>query len=398
MNYYLVGIKGTGMSALASYLFDLGHSVTGSDIDECVGFEKELLKRNIKTNIFSKDNIKPNYVYIIGNAYHLENIEVQTIVRNDYKYYYYHEFISTLPGIKIGISGTHGKTTTSTFIKQLLSDEKIAYIIGDGSGYAEKGYKYLIYESCEYQDHFLTYKPDILVITNIDYDHPDYFKNINQTIDSFYRASKNANLIITLGNTSYNILKQFKDKTIVKIMGVIFEVPLVGIHNIENFVLAFQVLIKLGFDYNYIKSKFKYLSLPKRRTEELKIGNCIIIEDYAHHPTEIKQLHNMLEIKYPKKEKVVIFQPHTYSRTLTLIKDFISVLKLFDEVYIDKVFTSKREPYNKMLEDKVSYFFRSFKKYNELDVNETNEKIFVLLGAGTVNKRFKEKMKFYEKE
>ena len=386
------------MSALASYLYDLGNNVVGSDLDEDFGFEKDLIKRNIKTFSFSKDNIKPNYVYIIGNAYHLENIEVQTIVRNDYKYYYYHEFISTLPGIKIGICGTHGKTTTSTFIKQLLSDEPIAYIIGDGSGYADMNYQYLIYESCEYQDHFLTYKPDILVITNIDYDHPDYFKSINQTINSFYKASKNANKVITLSDINYKIIKNEINRTLIMIENKIIEVNLVGEHNIKNFVLAYKVLKELGFSDDYIKNKIKNIMLPKRRTEESVIKDNILIEDYAHHPTEIKALYNMLEVKYPNKKKVVIFQPHTYSRTLAFSNNFKKVLSLFDDVYIDNVFTSKREPYNKELENKVNNIFKAFKKYNDLDFKTLNNHVIVLLGAGTVNKRFKEKFIIYEKE
>lgn len=398
MDYYLVGIKGTGMSALASYLHDLGYTVIGSDINECFDFETELLKRNIQVKLFSKENIKPNYVYIIGNAYHLENIEVQTIVRNDYKYYYYHEFISTLPGIKIGISGTHGKTTTSTFIKQLLSDEKIAYIIGDGSGYASKDYQYLIYESCEYQDHFLTYKPDVLVITNIDYDHPDYFKDIVQTIDSFYKASKNSNQVITLSNISYNIIRQYQNNTIIKIDDEKFNIPIVGNHNIDNFVLAFKVLQQLGFSNVYIKSKLKYLTLPKRRTEEIRFKNNILIEDYAHHPTEINELYNLLKIKYPNKKKIVLFQPHTYSRTLAFIGDFVNVLKQFDEVYIDNVFTSKREPYSKELESKVKMLFNSFKRVNDFRINSFSDEVIVLLGAGTINRRFKEMYLNYEKE
>ncbi|MBR2891076.1 MAG: hypothetical protein IKC22_01705 [Bacilli bacterium] len=398
MKIYLVGIKGTGMSALACYLHDLGHEVIGSDISYSFGFETELLKRNIKINSFDESNILPNYVYIIGNAYHLENVEVQKIVSNDYKYYYYHEFISTLPGVKIGVSGTHGKTTTATFIRQLLYDEKIAYIIGDGTGYASSDYKYLIYESCEYQDHFLSYRPDILVITNIDYDHPDYFKNIETTIKSFYKASMNAGSIICLSNSSFTIKKITSTYTLLLIDNTIIKIPIVGIHNIYNFVLAYYTLIKLGFTTSYITSKVHNLRLPKRRTEETKINSNIIIEDYAHHPTEIKELYNLLKIKYPNKRKIVLFQPHTYSRTIKFIDGFINSLSLFDLVYIDKVFTSKREPYNRTLENKISSLFKMFKKYKDFKYENIEDSIIILLGAGSIIKSFKEKYLIYEKE
>ena len=390
MKYYLVGIKGSGMSALACYLKDLGNTVLGSDVNQNFDFESGLIKRNIEVLPFSKNNIKPNYIYIIGNAYRLENEEVQEIIKNGYKYYYYHEYISTLPGIKIGVSGAHGKTTTSYFLKEMLRDESIACIIGDGTGFAVDNYQYLIYEACEYQDHFLSYRPDILIITNIDYDHPDYFKDINQTIDSFYKASLNSKEVVTLSKINYQIkeINNLFSKVIIDDEEYVLNI--IGIHNIYNFILCYKTLKLLGFDNQYIKEKAKSLKLPTRRMEETRINDLILVEDYGHHPTEINALYNTLNIKYPNYPKIVIFQPHTYSRTIALIEEFISSLSKFDEVYIDKVFTSKREPYNVELEVLIQYHFKCFKKYKDFNQDLLKQKVLIiLLGAGDVNRRFK---------
>ena len=391
MKYWLVGIKGSGMSALASYLYDMGNMVMGSDVSQTFDFESGLIKRNIEVLPFSKNNISPNYIYIISNAYHLENEEVQEIIKNGYKYYYYHEYISTLPGIKIGISGAHGKTTTSFFLKELLKDESIACIIGDGTGFAEKNYKYLIFEACEYQDHFLSYKPDILVITNIDFDHPDYFKNINHTIDSFYKASKNAKKVVTLSCINYEITGMYQNYSKVLIDDYEFILNVVGIHNIYNFILCYKVLKLLGFTNEYIKKRCTNLIFPTRRMEETKIKDLVLIEDYGHHPNEINALYQSINIKYPNYPKIVLFQPHTYSRTISLISGFLSSLKKFDDVYIDKVFTSKREPYNVELEILIQKYFSCFKKYKDFNKELLDKKvIIVLLGAGDLNRRFKD--------
>ena len=391
MKFYLVGIKGSGMSALACYLYDLGNIVIGSDYNETFDFERGLIKRNIQVFTFSKNNLDPNYIYIIGNAYRLENEEVQEIIKNGYKYYYYHEYISTLPGTKIAVCGTHGKTTTSYFLKELLKDEDIACIIGDGTGYAKKNYKYLIFEACEYQDHFLSYRPDILLITNIDYDHPDYFKNIKQTINSFYKATKNSKYIVTLGSIDYNIIEITNNYSKVNINNNEFIINIPGIHNLYNFLLCYKTLKLLGFTDEYIKNRANKLNLPTRRMQEYKYLSTVIIEDYGHHPTEIKALYEMLNIKYKDYKKVVIFQPHTYSRTLSLITGFIESLNLFDDIYIDKVFTSIREPYSVEKEVLVEKKFSCFKKYKNFDKQLIGKKLLiVLLGAGNINKRFKE--------
>jgi UDP-N-acetylmuramate--alanine ligase len=391
MKYYLVGIKGSGMSALASMLYDMGHEVIGSDVANNYGFEQELIKRSIKILEFSKDNINESYIYIISNAYNDSNVEVKLIKENNYQYFYYHNFISKLPGFHIAICGTHGKTTTTTFIKDLLKEEQIAYIIGDGTGGGTSNYKYLIYEACEYQDHFLSYKPEILVITNIEYDHPDYFKSLEDVEKSFNLMKQKSKIVIELPIDQYQIIEVNSEYTKISYHDNIYMIKLFGKHLIDDFILAVKVLEVLGFDYAYILKHIDNIHMPKRRMQETKIDNTILIEDYGHHPTEIKALYNSVTSKYPNIYSICLFQPHTYSRTLTFSKDFVEALKLFNEVYIDEVFTSKREPYNIETQNKVNYLFNEFNSYKNFDLNNIDfkkEQVVIILGAGDLNIRF----------
>lgn len=415
MKYYLVGIKGSGMSALASMLNDLGHEIVGSDLEENFGFELGIKKRNIKILPFNFKNITAEYIYIISNAYGEEHEEVKVIKEKGYKHYYYHEFIASLKGIHIAISGTHGKTTTTKMIVDLLKDEKIAYIIGDGTGGAVKDYKYLIYEACEYKDHFLSYKPDVLVVNKVELDHPDYFDSVDKVFDSFNKLtkqskvviSKNSNLIkkrhnfITFGSddSDYQIrvIEETNQGFIIEINTEQFFLPFCGYHMIDNFVSAYIVLKKLGYNNGFIKENMKNIKLPRRRLEEEKFENQIIVKDYAHHPTEIKAVYDALRQKYHNKEMVVFFQPHTYTRTLALKTSFIKALDCFNEVYVFPTFTSSRENFDDNLQKQVDEIFKGYKKAKDLDeiIVDKSSKIYIFLGAGNIHlqiEKLKEKI------
>ena len=392
------------MSALACMLYDLGHEVIGSDVFKNFGFEEGLLKRNIKILDFNISNIKPDYVYIIGNAYKEDFVEVKEIKKHDYEYYYYHDFISKLDGFHIAISGTHGKSTTTKMIVDMLSEEPISYIIGTGEGKGKKDYKYFIYEACEYQDHFLAYHPDILVINNIELDHPDYFNSISDVYNSFINLSKQSKKVvinidekitkdehfICYGNDKseyvYRIVEESQNGYIVEINGKKFMLPFFGKHMINNFLSAYVVLKTIGYTDEFIEERIGFIKLPKRRMEEEKIGKQIVIQDYAHHPTEIKSLYDSISQKYPNIPITVFFQPHTYSRTLALSSLFSTSLSFFDEVYILPTFTSSREKYDTSLQKQVDYIFKEFNCVKTIDevLFKNDRRIYVFLGAGEV--------------
>lgn len=401
MKFYLVGIKGTGMSALAQYLHDFNHDVIGSDVGDYYFTEEALIKKNILPLTFNISNLREDYIYIISHAYNDTNIEVQEIKKKGYEYYYYNEFIGKhLNKFTICISGTHGKTTTATFVRSMLNND-ISYIIGDGSG-GGKGLELLL-EACEYKDHFLAYTPDILVITNIDYDHIDYFSSLDKVKKSFYKlASVSKKVIMNKDDFVFdldNIITFGFNKTSDYVIEIILEtekgyvislshnnlkevffIKFLGIHMIYNFVAAIIVIKLLNKTPNVLS-----LELPKRRFERYNYGNTILIDDYAHHPCEISALLNTVKKTYPEYKINAIFEPHTYSRTLKLKKDFKKVFLKFDKVYFMNVFTSKREPFNIYKELLVKKIYRNFKNFEIQCINEISQdkkEIWIFLGAG----------------
>lgn len=414
MKYFLIGIKGTGMSALATLLYELGHDVSGSDTAEVYFTEANLQDCEIKYYPFNQAKLSNEYIYIIGNAYDETNPEVAYIKQHQYCYYYYHEFIGkVLKKEIVAISGTHGKTTTTSFLVQMLNHD-ISYIIGDGSGGGTNNNNQLILEACEYKDHFLAYHPKILVINNIELDHPEYFRNLQQVITSFNKLAQQSELVIINGddenacqiehcnlvkvgqsnncdahfiieevtNDGYNVVLEYDNQN------YNIHVPFHGTHMIYNVVLAYVTALLLG-----VTPCTDNLELPIRRMNEVEYGQTILVDDYAHHPTEIKCLYQSMKLKYPDYPIKVIFQPHTYTRTLKLKKEFKKALALFDEVYLAEVFTSKREVYNRYNQLKINKIFKMFNKFN-LDILKTispeKQEVWIFLGAGTIDNYIRE--------
>ena len=400
------------MSSLACFLKDLGNTVVGSDVSDYFFTEETLKNKKINYFTFNKNNIKSTYIYIIGNAFDKNNLEVMEILNSKYEYYYYHEFIGhVLEKDLICISGTHGKTTTASFLSQMLKGNS-SYIIGDGTGYGTTNTNYLVLESCEYKDHFLSYNPKIALVTNIELDHPDYFKNVEQLKNSFQmfinktklvvlnndeKSTKylKHNKIITFGfsKSSDYIIKIIKENKNGYFLNIIDKeqnntyscyFPFLGKHMIYDFVGGFVISLIIGQN-PYVDN----LKLPKRRMTIYKYGKSILIDDYAHHPTEIKCLYEAVKKTYPKLKINVIFQPHTYSRTFEFKKDFKNVLKLFDKVYLEDVFTSKREEFDWKKENELRKYFDEFDKFENCILNYIDKKkkeIWVFLGAGVINR------------
>ena len=404
--FYLVGIKGNGMCSLACYLKDLGHEVLGSDVSEEFHTDFILKERGIKVNSFNDDNITEKYIYIIGYS-QKENIESKKIYDCCYEYYMYGDFIRLLDKEVIAVSGTHGKTSTAKILSTLLKNEDVSYIIGDGSGYGSKKSNLLVLEACEYMNHFHCYLPYISIINNIDFDHPDFFKNEKMLIDSFQKFANRSQYIVvngddercfrlvhdnktTFGFNEYNdyvikIIDESSNGYVIKINDRFFSLPLYGIHNIYNFTACFVVCDK----FFKIDIKSLELELPKRRMEEYRYKNNILIDDYAHHPNEIIALNNSLRHKYKDKELIIIFQPHTYIRTFEYKEGFINSLSLYDRIYIYNTFLSRCN-YDERYEKKVNNIFKMFNKINEDEiinlVSKYQNKVYVFCGAGNLNK------------
>ena len=402
------------MSSLCGILQDLNFDVIGSDSNENYFTNSALKARGIEIKAFNLENIKGDRVYIISRAYNKDNnIEVRKIIENGFVYYYYNEFIEKFfKGIKIGISGTHGKTTVTKMVSHFLSDFKICSLIGDSTGYGEENYKYFILEACEYKNTFLEYTYDYLVINNIDYDHVDFFNNIEEVYESFYLASKKAKCLIVNGDDPYarkiphsnkfsfgfnsdndliiTGLKEYKNGYIVKAVMKEYEkeylVPFKGKHNLYNFMASLLVtkLLNENIDYQEKLYSFKF---PTKRMEEKKYKTNIYINDYAHHPNEIISLIEMVKSLYPDKDIISIFQPHTYSRTIKLKDSFKKCFEGSKEVYYVETFTS-REPKNLEKEKIVDEIMSGYQKINIDDLKRFKDytnSVILFLGAGKLS-------------
>ena len=207
--YYLVGIKGTGMSSLALMLLDLGYDVIGCDVNNYYFTEDKLIARNIIIEDISKAKVNKDYIYIIGNAYDSTYEIINDIIEQKIEYYYYHDYIGNKLNKEIfAVSGTHGKTTTTAMTSHVLNQIKgINYLIGDGTGYANPQNEFFALESCEYKRHFLSYQPYYTIILNIDLDHVDYFKDINDVINAYEEFANSSTKMIIANGDDPNVRK-----------------------------------------------------------------------------------------------------------------------------------------------------------------------------------------------
>ncbi|MGL6008667.1 MAG: UDP-N-acetylmuramate--L-alanine ligase, partial [Culicoidibacterales bacterium] len=346
--YHFIGIKGSGMSALASILHDLGHKVQGSDTTEYLFTQKGLDSREISLLPFTADNITSDWVLIQGNAFNAENnVEVAAAVAQGLPLVTYYDFLGQMTRdlTSAGIAGTHGKTTTTGLFAQVFADAKpTAYLIGDGTGFAQANAEVFLFESCEYRRHFLHYTPDYAVITNIEHDHPDYFADLADVLDAFNDyADLATKAVVACGDDANTRLLQTKtpvyfyglaDSNDVQAnnvqkttAGVVFDVtlkgkfiatfdlPFFGDHMILNSLAVITVGILEGLNPAQIQTSLQQFQGVQRRFNIEAVGDQIVVDDYAHHPTEIKVTIQALKQKYPERELVIAFQPHTYSRT-----------------------------------------------------------------------------------
>ena len=346
MKYFLCGIKGSGLASIAHILKDKGYEVVGSDVNSYVYTEDDLLKRNIKIYKFNEYVFNQEDIVIYGHSFK-DSMEVNNAKKICKETYEYHEYLNKLISeskLSIAICGSHGKTYTTGLISYIINNlTNVSYLIGDGEG-KYNGNDIFVFEACEYQDHFLIYKPDICIILNIDYDHTDYFKNIDDYINSFQQFADNSNLVIINKddknskkikhpNSIYYSIKELNN-IILKKEGYMFNIDnkiiktnVYGEKHLSNILSA----IKL-FDYLKIERKdyiqyFDKFCGVKRRFKEIIVNGDIYIDDYVHHPNQIRYTLEMIKNKYPDYELIVFFKPDRSSRFLTFYKEIATSLE-----------------------------------------------------------------------
>ena len=377
MKYYCLGIKGSGMATLACLLHDLGNTVLGyDDVSEWKFTQKGLDERNISIFYNSNHNLDNDVIVTYSRAFNEEHPELKRVRELGLEVRAYNEILGELTEQfkTISVSGTHGKTTTSSMISHILNSVYgCNYFIGDGRGHATKENDLFVIESDEFNRHFLAYHPTISVITNIELEHTECYKDIEDIIHTFEQfVDHTKDLVVACGDNE-NIRKMNFNKNvffyglnedndfIVKNIKVTsdgssfdvykkdefyghFSIPLVGNHMILNSLACIIVCDYLKVEKEKINKILLGFHNAERRFQEKQIGDIVTIDDYAHHPTEIRVTLEAARQKYPDKTLVAVFKPNTYSRTEAFANDFAEALSKADKTYMTEI-DCNRESY-----------------------------------------------------
>ncbi len=442
---FFVGIGGAGMSALAMILDSKGIEVLGSDKNESTK-TKELRDKGIKVYIgHSKSYIDKTidlvvYTNAVGNdtpeLSRARELNINCISRAELLAEIEKEYFS------IGIAGTHGKTTTTSMVSKLLVDANFDPTIANGGNLAFIGGnyrigdgKYFVYEACEAFGSFLHFKPNISVVNNIDNDHiAEYYKTMDNLINAFtmyINNTKEDGQVIANGDDPTTSLALEKAKKIniitygirdnntliadnIKMKGKTtsfevynngkllteIEINVPGVHNVYNSLAVVGVGLSLGISPEKISESLKTFRNAERRFEiKFENKNITIIDDYGHHPTEIKATLTAAK-NYSKKKVIAIFQPHLWSRTYYLYKDFALALNIADAIIVTEVYGARETRIEEVSGEMiVKYLKDNLGRENSTFFAETEEKlidtvfrilkedcVIVVLGAGDINK------------
>ncbi|HVZ58550.1 MAG TPA: UDP-N-acetylmuramate--L-alanine ligase [Patescibacteria group bacterium] len=402
---HFVGIKGVGLTPLAIIAKQAGIKVTGSDVAEEFITDQALKKAGITPLVdFLPEHLPKNLDLVITTGAHggLDNPEVvaarerliPVMTKGEAVGAFMQGDLLGRSFTQIAVAGSHGKTTSTAMLATVLQKAGFdpTYIIGTGStsaldlpGHLGKG-QYFVAESDEYatepahnhKAQFLWQYPDVLLLTNIEHDHPDIYPtlmDVEKVFREFATHISTKGFIVGCGDDElvYSLLKEHPGKTIsfgfspknqyvltrVHISGgqmffrlqregmdlEEFRLSVFGEHNALNAAGVVAVCMELGIPLEKIKEALPEFSGSKRRLEykgQLTTG-AYLFDDYAHHPTEIRNTLKSLRIRYPKSTLIAIFQPHTYSRTKALLPEFVTAFDDANDVIIMDIFSSARE-------------------------------------------------------
>ena len=420
-HYHFVGIKGAGMSSLAQIMHDLGNEVQGSDIESYVFTEVALKNKGIKILPFDANNIEEDMVVVQGNAFPDTHEEIVRAHELKLDVIRYHDFLGHVIDqyTSVAVTGAHGKTSTTGLLSHVMNgDKKTSFLIGDGTGLGIPASEYFAFEACEYKRHFLSYHPDYAIMTNIDFDHPDYFKDIDDVVSAFQEMSHNVKkAIIAWGDDPHlrgiqaNVPVYYygfstnddvyADNIQISEKGTQFDVyinnkffdtflsPQYGDHNILNALSVITISYLEELDIDNIKEALETFGGVKRRFNETKVINQVLVDDYAHHPREISATIETARKKYPNKEVIAVFQPHTFSRTKAFLQEFADCLSKADHTFLCEIFGSIRENSGNLTIQDLLKRIDGAQLIDEDSVNlleQYSDAVVLFMGAGDIQK------------
>jgi len=447
---HFIGIGGISMSGFAEYLHTLGFRVSGSDshqskiTDHLTELGIEVFIGQRASNISSDIN-----VVVFTAAIHEDNEEYQEVIRRNIPMLNRAQMIGQLMlnfDDAIAVSGTHGKTTTTSMLSLIFLEAAADPTISVGGildaigGNIRMGKsEHFIIEACEYTNTFLEFNPKRSIILNIDADHLDFFKDLEDIRNSFHlfasRLPKDGQLFI---NGEIDRLDEFTKDLECKVLtyGIIdpayassdrtydiaadkiefndqsmgsydlyykgkyidrITLNVIGLHNLSNSMPAIGVALELGLPIEKIKSALFAFRNSKRRFEyKGQIGGVTVIDDYAHHPTEVEATLKAAQ-NYPHKTLWCVFQPHTYTRMKNHLKEFASTLSLADKIVLADIYAAReKDPGDISSKDLVReleklgkevYYFPCFDEIeNFLLQNCMNGDLLITMGAGDILK------------
>lgn len=448
---YMIGVKGAGMTALAEFLVRQGITVSGSDTEE-VFFTDAILKHLgvVVKAPFSTQNIDTNFdICIYSTAYTVENNEeMQAVQASGKKMFSYPEALGLLTESKLtlAVCGTHGKTTTSALLAESLrgAGQEPSAIVGSeikswkGGALSGSG-PHLVIEADEYQDKLRFYTPFGILLTSVDWDHPDFFPTVGEyeaTFERFVARLPRHGFLVACGDDARvrKVCESFQGKKIFygflpendicithyaivdpesadgqkglrQCFSVTYEdktygpftFTLSGKHNAMNAAAVVSVFLALKIPVDTLPKTFAHFSGTKRRFEFLgSVGKSLVFDDYAHHPEEIRATLGAFRELYPSRTLTVVFHPHTYTRTRALLEEFAETLSLADRVILIDIYGSARETQggvsssdivdriNRVWDNKASYISDRAEVINELKKDTDQASLIVTMGAGDV--------------
>ncbi len=437
---YFIGIGGIGMSAIARYMLSQGKEVYGYDKTE-TALTKKLVDEGMKIHYTDDVNLVPDGIGLVVYTPAIPDghTELNYFRDNGYDVIKRAEMLGRLSQVKktIAIAGTHGKTSTSATTSHLLKHgkEDISAFIGGimsnyESNYLQGSSDWIVVEADEYDRSFLHLSPDIIAIMSMDADHLDIYGDFDEMIEGFeafiMKIKQDGTLILKeemLAILSGRVIEVLADKNVdVILFGIDTETEvsvanvsvkegkfffdyesergtisglqsnLAGRHNIENSAMAITIASILGLDGEVIKDGLQSFKGIKRRFEIIYEDEKVTyIDDYAHHPTELRSAIGAAKELFPDKKITGIFQPHLFSRTRDFVEGFAEALDMLDEVLLMDIYPAREKPIegvtSKIIFDKMSIENKSLVTKASLmdNLNDNELEVLMTLGAGDID-------------
>lgn len=363
---HFIGIGGIGMSGLARLFLHEGAQVTGSDVQKTVNTEKleaegvAVFYTQGPENLESKERSPLLDLVVYTEAMAEDHPELLRARELGIKTINYFEALGEVANeyYLIAVSGTHGKTTTTAMLIDIFEEASFdpTAIVGSlrsktGTNYRAGKSKYYIVEACEYRRDFLTLKPDVLVITNIELEHVDYYKSLEDVQSAFLELAQRVpeDGVVIANITDPNVISVLAE-VVCPVINYRSEISLSlrlrqpGLHTRQNAACASAVAKFVGIESSFVQTALENFAGTARRFEyKGDCHNAPVYDDYAHHPTELKASIAGARELYPDKKLTVVFQPHTFSRTAELFGDFVNVLETVDRAFLVPVYAARSE-------------------------------------------------------